>query len=269
MSGAIDIGLPNKNVVQYGKDPHQFAELRFPPGAGPFPLLFVIHGGFWLAAHDLQHISPLCVELTSLGIATCSLEYRRVGHEGGGWPGTLLDVANGAEYFRQLLSQDRRVDIGRAAVIGHSAGGHLALWLGGRHRLPKGSVLHGGQRPWLTAAISLAGVADLRGAWDSNLGSGAVERLIGGSPNRYPERYSGASPIELLPMGVRQVLIHGREDNTVPIIQSERFVQKARAEGDEASLLPLEGIGHFELIDPTSGAWEAVAGSVSEVLGIR
>ena len=118
-----------------------------------------------LAAYDLQHISPLCAELTSCGIVTCSLEYRRVGQEGGGWPGTFGDVANGTEHFRQLLIRDRRVDMGRAAVMGHSAGGHLALWLGGSHRLPKSSALHVDQKPWLTAVISLAGVADLRNAW--------------------------------------------------------------------------------------------------------
>jgi acetyl esterase/lipase len=256
-------------VLQYGRDSNQFAELQFPLGEGPFPLLFVIHGGFWLATYDLQHISPLCSELTSCGIVTCSLEYRRIGQEGGGWPGTFLDVVNGTEYFRQLLIQDRRVDMGRAAVMGHSAGGHLALWLGGSHRLQKSSALYVDQKPWLIAVISLAGVADLRNAWDLRLGSRAVDRLIGGSPNQYPQRYSEASPIEIIPMGLRQVLIHGREDETVPIIQSERFVQRAHDSGDKASLVPLDRVGHFELIDPKSEAWDAVAGSALEVLEIR
>jgi dipeptidyl aminopeptidase/acylaminoacyl peptidase len=181
----------------------------------------------------------------------------------------LLDVANGTEYFKQLMSRDRRVDMGRTAVIGHSSGGHLALWLGGRHRLPKGSVLHGNQKPWLTAVVSLAGVADLGNAWDLHLGSGAVDRLVGGSPSQYPERYSEASPIELLPMGLRQILIHGQEDDTVPIIQSERFVQRARAVGDKASMVPLEGVGHFELIDTESKVWDVVAGTALEVLRVR
>lgn len=270
MSDCLDGIPPSKGqVVQYGKDTNQFAELRFPSGEGPFPLLFVIHGGFWLAAYDLQHISPLCVELTSLGVVTCSLEYRRVGQEGGGWPGTFLDIANGTEYFRQLLIQDKRVDTRRSAVIGHSAGGHLALWLAGSHKLPRESMLHRDQKPWLTAVISLAGIADLRKAWDMRQGNGPVENLIGGSPNQYPQRFAEASPIDLLPMGLKQVLIHGREDDTVPIIQSECFVQKARAAGDKASLVALDRMGHFELIDPESEAWDAVAGSVLDVLGIR
>jgi acetyl esterase/lipase len=270
MSDILDRPLPPRGrVVRYGREPDQFAEVRFPPGEGPFPLLLVIHGGFWSAAHDLQHISHLCAALTSRGIVTCNLEYRRVGQAGGGWPGTFVDVANGAEHLRQLMSRDARVDMRRAAVIGHSAGGHLALWLGAKHRLPRDSVLRGGQSPWLTAVISLAGIADLSDAWSSQLGSGAVDKLIGGSPEQYPERYSEASPIRLLPTGLREVLIHGREDDAVPIAQSERFVQRARAVGDRATLLPLDGVGHMELIDPESGAWNVVARSTMEVLGVR
>jgi len=254
--------------VQYGRDRNQFAELQFPSGEGPFPLLFVIHGGFWLAAYDLRHISPLCAELTSLGIVTCNLEYRRVGQEGGGWPGTFLDVANGVEYVRQLMIKDKRVDIERAAVMGHSAGGHLALWLGGSHKLPKASALYANMKLQITAVISLAGVTDLENARSLRLGSGAVDKLVGGSPSQYPERYMEASPIELLPMGLKQVLIHERKDDIVPILQSERFVKRAREMGEKASLIPLDDGGHFELIDPESEAFDAVAGCVQEVLVI-
>jgi len=256
-------------VIHYGREPDQFAEVRFPTGEGPFPLLFVIHGGFWSAAYDLQHISHFCTALTSHGIVTCNLEYRRVGQKGGGWPGTFIDVASGTEYFRQLMSRDRRVDMGRAAAIGHSAGGHLALWLGARHKLPRDAVLHGGQSPWLTAVISLAGITDLGDAWSMQLGSGAVGRLMGGSPKEHPERYSEASPIELLPAGVKEVLIHGREDDAVPIIQSGRFFQRAQAAGDKATLFPLDGIGHMELIDPESPAWNVVAKTTLEVMGVK
>jgi acetyl esterase/lipase len=269
MTGILDGTSPPKaDVVRYGSDPSQFAELRFPQGEGPLPVLIVIHGGFWSAAYDLQHISPFCAALTSYGIITCNLEYRRVGQGGGGWPGTLLDVANGAEHLRQMLGRDGRVDLRRAAAIGHSAGGHLALWLAGSHSLPKGSVLHTGRRPWLNAVISLAGIADLRSAWELQLGSGAVDGLIGGGPNRYPQRYSEASPVELLPMGLRQIVIHGRTDGAVPFVQSEGFVRRAITAGDDASLIPLEGTGHFELIDPESGAWDTVVGSVRRALKV-
>jgi acetyl esterase/lipase len=252
--------------IQYGTDPLQFAELRFPSGKGPFPLIFVIHGGWWSSAYDLTHIGHLCAKFTSYGIVTCSLEYRRIGNAGGGWPGTFLDVANAIEYFRDRMSRDVRVDIKRAAVIGHSAGGHLALWLGGKHRVPENSVLYTGQNQWLIAAISLAGVADLPMAWNLRLGAGAVGGLIGGSPDQYPERYVEASPLELLPMGLKQVLIHGRADEDVPISQSEQFVQRAKVAGDGSSLVSLDGVGHFELIDPESRAWDAVAHSTLAAL---
>jgi acetyl esterase/lipase len=255
--------------VHYGVDPLQFAELRFPSGKGPFPLLFVVHGGWWLSANDLNHIGHLCAKLTSCGLVTCSLEYRRIGDAGGGWPGTFLDVANAIEHFKDVLTKDSRVETKRAAVIGHSAGGHLALWLGAKHRVPKSSALYTGQKQWLIATISLAGIADLRTAWELRLGDGAVGKLIGGNPDRYPERYAEASPFELLPTGLKQVLIHGRSDESVPISQSERFVRRAKLAGDESSLIALDGIGHFELIDPESRAWDAVAHSTLKALGVE
>ena len=253
-------------VVQYGKNPLQFGELRFPSGPGPFPLLFVIHGGFWSATYDLAHIRHLCSRLTSLGIVTCSVEYRRVGNAGGGWPGTLLDIAGATEFFRKKLNDDPRVDLSRAAAIGHSAGGHLVFWLGGRHNVPRSSDLRSGEKPWLRAVISLAGVVDLREGWNLQLGSGAVGRLIGGGPEQFEDRYREASPIELLPMTLRQVLIHGRDDRVVPISQSEQFVQKAKAAGDTPSLITLDRVGHFELIDPESKAWDVVARATLECL---
>jgi len=253
--------------VQYGPDGLQFAELRFPPGRGPFPVLLVVHGGFWSAAYDLEHIGHLCANLTATGIVTCNIEYRRVGNPGGGWPGTFQDVAVAAEYLRKKLTQDSRVDPKRSAVIGHSAGGHLALWLGGRHWVPEFSQASALGERWPRTAISLAGVTDLAKGWDLRLGGGAVNRLMGGGPERYPERYAEGSPIELLPTGTKQVLIHGTDDEIVPASFSESFVEKARALGDDASLVTLKGVGHFELIDPRSNAWKTVASRIQAALG--
>lgn len=258
----------NGERVRYGTDSGQFADIRFPAGKGPFPLLFGIHGGWWLSANGLNHFAPLCAKLTSLGIVTCNLEYRRIGDHGGGWPGTFLDVAMATEFVKHRLARDPRVDIKRAAVVGHSSGGQLALWLGARHRVPKGSVLHTGQEQWLTSVISLAGVADLKSAWKDGLGDHAVDKLIGGDPGRYPGRYLEASPLELLPTGLMQVLVHGRDDDRVPISQSQRFGEKAKAVGDEAKLIALSGVGHFELIDPESRAWDAVTQGVLAALKI-
>ena len=255
-------------LIKYGESPRHIAELRTPQGDGPFPLLFVIHGGFWQNMYDLSHISHLCAALTRKGIVTCSLEYRRVGDAGGGWPGTFLDLVQATDKVTEKMRSDESVDINRTAVVGHSAGGHLALWLTSSHRVPKESVLHNRSMHHLTKAVSLAGVCDLREAWKQRLGNGAVAKLMGGSPKEYSDRYKAASPIELLPTRTKQVLVHGTEDNIVPISQSESFAERAEQLGDDPNLLKLDGIGHFELIDPESVAWSSVAGALLPLLGL-
>jgi len=255
--------------VLYGYAPQQFAELRFPHGRGPFPLLFVIHGGFWRSEYDLSHIGSLCAAFSSKGIITCNLEYRRLGDSGGGWPGTFQDISLATEHVLKIVSQDSRVDAARTAVLGHSAGGHLAHWLAGRHRIPESSPLHSGQNYSLGFAVSLAGVCDLRTAWKQRLGSGVVARLMGGTPDEYPDRYDAGSPIELLPSGARQVLIHGTADVTVPVSQSERFVERAERLGEQPTLVKLDGVGHFELIDPESDVWPRIARAVLPLLELK
>jgi acetyl esterase/lipase len=254
--------------IPYGQDSQQFAELRFPHGPGPFPFLFVIHGGFWRSAYDLKHIGQVCAAFTSKRIVTCNLEYRRVGNSGGGWPGTFQDVNAATDHVLEAISSNSRVDTSRTAVLGHSAGGHLALWLTSSHRVPKGSPIQIAQKYRITLAVSLAGVSDLRAAWKQRLGNGAVERLLGGTPDQLPDRYNAASPSELLPSGSKQVLIHGVDDNIVPISQSEKFVERAEQLGDQARLIKLDDVGHFELIDPESEAWSEVARAVLAVLGL-
>ena len=151
--------------------------------------------------------------------------------------------------------------------MGHSAGGHLALWLVSRNRIPKDSPLHAAEKYRLGSAVSLAGVCDLRTAWKQRLGNGVVARLMGGTPDQYPDRFDAGSPIELLPNGSKQVLIHGTADDIVPVSQSEKFVERAEQLGERPTLLRLNGVGHFELIDPESDAWPIVARAVLLVLG--
>jgi dipeptidyl aminopeptidase/acylaminoacyl peptidase len=259
---------PFDQRVPYGGDPNQFAHLRFPSGRGPSPLLFVVHGGFWQSVYDLSHIGHLCTALTSEGVITCSIEYRRIGNPGGGWPGTFQDISLATRKIMQKVSNDSRFDGDRTAIVGHSAGGHLALWLVGSHRTSKTSQLHNGQRQDIGGAVSLAGVSDLRLAWSQKLGRGIVTRLMGGTPDEHPERYNAGSPIELLPTGSRHVLVHGANDDTVPISQSEAFVEKAERLGDRPSLIRLEGVGHYELIDPESAAWPAVVGAILSLFDV-
>lgn len=240
--------------LQYGDQAPQFGDLRLPetPGLRPVPVVVVIHGGFWRAQYDLEHIGHLCAALTDAGYATWSIEYRRVGQPGGGWPGTLKDVLQGASYVQQLAKRFD-LDLQRVGVIGHSAGGPLALWLAG-----ESALVHG--------VVSLAGVADLRRAAELQLGRGATQAFLGGEPTRVPRRYSAASPIERVPTGVRQVLVHGTDDDTVPLELSQRYCEAASAAGDEVELVTLPGTGHFELIDPLTDAWPVVLGAVAKVV---
>jgi acetyl esterase/lipase len=267
MSGDIlQRPAPRADVrVPYGPDPLHFGDLRLPPGAGPHPVVVVIHGGFWRARFSLEHIGHACAALTSTGLATWNIEYRRIGNPGGAWPGTFLDVAAGVDHLREIAPR-HNLDLSRVVVIGHSAGGHLALWLAGRSRIPAGGPLYIPSPLPVKAAISLAGVADLRRGWEMALSNGVVQDLIGGTPEEMPERYATASPIELLPLGVRQVLIRGTEDENVPFEISRAYHQSALSKGDDCELITLQGAGHFEVIDPRSQEWQQVARAVNDAL---
>ncbi|MGH9671866.1 MAG: alpha/beta hydrolase family protein [Bryobacteraceae bacterium] len=238
----------------YGDDPNQFGDLR---GAGPgAPVAIVIHGGFWRAAYGLDHIERLAEALPPLGIATWNVEYRRIGQPDGGWPGTVDDVERAAAHLGKL-GAEHGLDLARVIAIGHSAGGHLALSLAARKPIP------------LRGVISLAGVADLRRAWELQLSRGVVREFLGAAPEEDPERCRAASPIDRLPFGVRQLLVHGDRDETVPIEISRRHVEAARALGDDARLITLAGAGHMEVIDPGAAVWHEIEDAVRELIGER
>lgn len=247
--------------IAYGTDSQQFGELRLPAGEGPHPVAIALHGGYWRARYDLSYFGHVCAALTAHGIATWNVEYRRLGNPGGGWPNTLLDVARAADFLRELAPK-HDLDLQRVLSIGHSAGGHLALWLAGRHRIAPESDLSMHDPLPLRAAVSLAGVLDLQRAEELRLSENVTRQLLGGTPAQVPERYAAASPIELLPLGVPQVLVHGAEDTSVPLEISQRFERAAVAVGDQASLLLLPGAGHFELVDPQSEEWPTVLDAV-------
>jgi acetyl esterase/lipase len=250
----LDLPAPPADMrLTYGPDALQFGDLRLPKTRDPAPVAIVIHGGFWRAAYDLRHIGHLCAALARAGVATWSLEYRRIGDKGGGWPGTFEDVARGADRLRALAGK-YPLDLARVISVGHSAGGHLALWLGAQRKVR------------LRGVVSLAGVADLRKAWKLRLGNGVVKDLLGGTPDEVPERYRQASPIELLPLGVPQRLVHGAADSIVPFAISRDYQRAAAAAGDDAQLVPLKGTGHFEAIDPRSKAWPVVRQTVLKLL---
>jgi acetyl esterase/lipase len=251
-------------LLEYGSDPLQFGELRLPAGPGPHPVAVLIHGGCWLAEYDLGYMSALAAALAEAGVATWSIEYRRVGDPGGGWPGTFTDVAAAADHLRGVAA-GHHLDLGRVVAVGHSAGGHLALWLAARHGLAADDPLRGPSPLPLAGVVALAGIPDLA-AFAAPEGCGAaVAPLLGGEPAGVQERLHRASPIERLPLGLPQVLIVGALDTVVPPEQAERYAAAAAAAGERVRVLPITAAGHFELVVPGSVAWPSVRDAVLEL----
>jgi acetyl esterase/lipase len=257
----VAASLPFERIA-YGKDAQQFGELRMPaPGNRRAPIVVVIHGGFWSSTYGLDVMTAACEALTSQGYATWNLEYRRLGEAGGGWPGTFLDVAAGLDHVRTLARRNP-IDLRRLVTLGHSAGGQLALWGAGRRWIRDGE-LRDRRAIRVRAAVSLAGLVDLRAAW--GMGFEVVGRLMGGPPDQVPERYDAASPAALLPLGVPQVLVHGDDDRIVPGQLSQDYQAMAVSRGDQASLVSLKGVGHFDLIEPATAGWQPVVAAVRKV----
>ncbi|MFB9234575.1 alpha/beta hydrolase family protein [Plantactinospora siamensis] len=237
---------PPDATVRYGPHPDQVADLRLPDRAGADrPLVVVLHGGFWREEYDRAHTGPLAAALADLGYPVAQLEYRRTGGAGG-WPDTGADVAAGVAALPALFAERTGRDLpGAPVLLGHSAGGHLALWCAGAG-------------PRVAGVLALAPVADLRRAYELNLDGGAVAALLGAGPAEDPDRYASADPALRVPIGVPTVIVHGELDRQVPIELSRRYVARARAAGDQVTLVELPECEHFGLIDPLSAAWPSV-----------
>src|SRR5437879_11000350 len=205
--------------LAYGTDPNQFGELRLPKSGGPFPIVMNIHGGFWRAKYDLKHTGHLCAALTAKGVATWNIEYRRVGNKGGGWPGTFEDIANAYRFLPQIAKR-YNLDATRVVVMGHSAGGQLALCLAGHE-------------PSVKAVISLAGVVDLQRAWEEHLSDDAVVDFLGGKPKDVPENYQEADPMQLKIGSATQWLNHGDADSVVPPTFRRNYAEQKKKWGEE------------------------------------
>jgi acetyl esterase/lipase len=243
-------------VEAYGPGPDRFGELWRPAGAGPWPVVALLHGGFWRATRTLELMRPLAADLAGRGFAAWNLEYRRVGQPGGGWPGTCEDVAAGLDHLAGLAGR-APLDLDRLVVAGHSAGGHLALWSAARAGLPRGAP---GAAPLVAPcqAVSLAGVCDLHAGAADGIGEDAIAGFLGATPDQAPERYRLASPRSRLPLGVGQLLVHGDADTRVPVEQSRAYAAAAAAAGDPVELVELAGVDHMAVIDPASPAWAEV-----------
>lgn len=239
--------------VAYGSDPNQFGDLRLPKTNAPFPLLMNIHGGFWRSKYDLVHAGHLCAALAAKGIATLNLEYRRVGNSGGGWPGTFEDIRNAYRFLPQLAKK-YNLDLTKVVVMGHSAGGELALALAA-------------QESSLKRVITLAGVLDLQQAYDLHLSNDAVVEFLGGKPSQVPEHYREADPMQLaIPHSTTQWLIHGAADDIVPSNFSRNYAERKKGRGEDVHYLEISTAGHFDLIDPHSNAWPKVENTLLHLI---
>jgi dipeptidyl aminopeptidase/acylaminoacyl peptidase len=207
--------------ISYGDHPSQFGEFSSVPGADSLTVV-VIHGGFWHERYDLELGRPLSRDLVAHGVPAFTLEYRRIGG-GGGWPETGDDVLAAIDALNRPV-----------VTLGHSAGGHLAVWAAARH-------------PLVLGAVSQAGVLDFTA--DPYIPGRAAE-LLGGTPAEVPDRYADASPAANLPIPKPLVLIHGEDDEDVPVAQSADF---ATASG--ATLIRLPDTTHMDLITPGTEAW--------------
>ncbi len=238
-------------TIKYGLSDSQAGDLYLPQSPDP-PVICLLHGGFWRMPYGRDQFAPVAEDLAARGFAVWNLGYRRLGEPGGGWPGTPQDVAAGIDHLAMLVDDGTDLDLIRVTVVGHSAGGHLALWAATRHRAP--ADIGVSARVRVAAAVALAGVADLARAYALTVGSGAVGELLGGSPEHQPDRYAAASPMALLPLGVRQLVIHGTGDETLPTELSRDYARAAAAAGDQVELLELFGAGHMDYLDPHNEA---------------
>ena len=256
---------PHADVrIAYGPLPLQYGELWLPTGQGPYPLVVMIHGGCWLAdlpgTELMDYVSD---DLRADGVAVWNLEYRRIGNEGGGWPGTFQDVAAGADHVREL-AKAYPLDLGHVVFAGHSAGGHLALWAS------KASPLRGENPVLPRGAVSLAGIIDLAAyretGPDACGGPGTIDALTGAKFRKTQDLYGGLSPAAMLPLGLPQAVISGDLDPIVPPRFGAAYAAAAKAKGDPVTELNLKGAGHFELIDPTAPAWAVIKAQIKSLL---
>ncbi len=254
--------------IRYGDAPSQFVDLWLPATRAPYRVVVMLHGGCWRA--DLPGVDLMAYAADALrqrGFAVVNVEYRRLGEPGGGYPGTFEDVAKALDSLRRIAAA-KQLDLGKVIAIGHSAGGHLALWAAARRRLPKASALYRGDPLPLKGVISLAGIADLsayRGQGPSACGGpGVIDQLVGRQTRGPWDMFTDTSPAEMLPLGIPQMIVSGALDPIVPAAFGRAYAARAVHAGDAAQDIVIADAGHFELIDPQSAAFAQIAALLAQ-----
>lgn len=254
--------MPNATLA-YGADATQVVDIWLPALRGPHPTVIMVHGGCWTTEiADRTIMNWISDDLRKRGIAVWNIDYRGVDRPGGGYPGTFNDASAAADLLRANTAR-YNLDVKRLTAVGHSAGGHIALWLAGRHRLAKASVLRS-QRPMpIRTVISLGGLPDLEQAAKppgSGCGMEVIPKISGG-------RYAETSVPRLAPLGVRQVLINGLQDKIIPVAFAADYASAMRSKGDRVVVRMIDQSGHVELIAPETQAWRTAVHEINSALG--
>ncbi|WP_323762307.1 alpha/beta hydrolase [Maricaulis sp.] len=256
--------------IAFGEGELEFGELWKPHGDGPFPVVVMVHGGCWLSQIPGTILQDyVAADLRDHGVAVWNLEYARIGHESGGWPGTFGDIADGVDHLREV-AQDHPLDLDRLVFTGHSAGGHLALWAAARGNLPEDSAAWRDDPLLPETVVTLAGINDLANYRANGPGRcgepGTVDDLIGPVEGQTPVLMAQVSPAAMGPLAVEQVIVSGELDPIVPPSLGTHYTALAQARGDTVRHVVLREAGHFELIDPTSPAWQEIRAILVEAL---
>ena len=243
--------------VAYGPGPLQFGPLRLPKGSGPHPVVVFVHGGCFLQQYTIAHAAALEQAFADSGYAVWSIEYRRVGDEGGGWPGTFEDVGRAADYVR-VLARSYPLDLRRVVAVGHSAGGAFVMWLASRDRLRPDSPLRVDHPLAPGAVLALAPAADFADLQMKGVCGRVMDRLMGGSAESFPDRYRDVSPALLAPIKVPQIVVVGGQDRSWGP-GGRTYYANAVATGDSlVHMIEVPEAGHFDIIAPTTPAWRVV-----------
>ena len=243
----------------YGAHPEQFGDLYLPASAATHPVVILVHGGGYQQMYDLRPMGTVARSLAGAGFAVWNIEYRRAGN-GGDYPQMFLDVAAAAD-FLPTIADRHGLNLASAITVGHSAGGHLALWLAGRRRISATSPLYRSDPMPLAGVVALAALADIGYAMQQETSSDALSIVMGGAPSDAPTNYRDASPRELLPLGVPQVHIVGSEDSTIRD-NVRQYLDAAEIDGDAGFLL-IPNVGHFEIVAVTEPAWTTVREAIA------
>jgi len=257
------------HTINWGPGPTDIADLWLPDGAGPHPVVLMVHGGCWQKSiADRTLMNWAAEDLREQGLAVWNIEYRGVDEAGGGYPGTFLDVAHAADALRDQATQ-YNLDLNRVAAIGHSAGGHLALWIAARHKLPANSPMRMDSPLKLVGVVNSGGLADLRASRNvtpRSCLSDIYNQLVGDISSTRAEVLSDTSPAEMLPLKVRQVSVNGHDDTIAPPVLGEGYTRRAKAAGDIADVVVILNTGHVELVSPGSEAWDIEVATLKDML---